>query len=312
MPAEKPRRDLYEILGVPKTASADEIKRAFKKLARKYHPDVNPDDKAAEERFKEISFAAEMLGDAEKRKRYDEFGHDGLAQGFDPEQARAWQRWSESARHSPFRGQRAGAPDLEDLFGEMFGGARRSGPRRGRDIESELEVDLLDAALGRELRIGLPGRGEVTVRIPRGAEDGARVRLPGLGEHGPAGGEDGDLYLTLHVREHPVLSRDGADLEMELPVSIPELVRGAEIEVPTPDGVTTTVKVPAGSPGGRRLRLRGKGGYARGSGQRGDLYLRLQAVLPAADGAALGPVADQLEPLYAGQDLRAELRRSLR
>jgi curved DNA-binding protein len=311
MPPDK-QRDLYAILGVPKTATADEIKRAFKKLARKYHPDVNPDDKAAEERFKEISFAAEMLGDPEKRKRYDEFGHEGLAQGFDPEQARAWQRWSEGARRSPFHEQRASGPDMEDLLGQLFGerGPRRSGPRRGRDIESELAVDLLDAALGRELRIGLPERGEVTVRIPRGAEDGDRVRLPGLGERGPAGGENGDLYLTLHVREHPVLRRDGADLELDLPASIPELVRGAEVEVPTPDGVAT-VKIPPGSPGGRRLRLRGKGGYARGNAQRGDLYLRLQPVLPARGSAELGSIADQLEPLYAGQDLRAELRRSL-
>jgi curved DNA-binding protein len=314
MAAEKPKRDLYEILGVAKTATPDQIKRAFKKLARKYHPDVNPDDKAAEERFKEISFAAEMLGDPEKRKRYDEFGHEGLAQGFDPDQARAWQRWSEGARRSPFHEQQGGGVDLDDLLGQLFGergAGRRSGPRRGRDIESELTVDLLDAALGRELRIGLPERGDVTVRIPRGAQDGDRVRLPGLGERGPTGGEDGDLYLTLHVREHPVLSRRGADLELDLPVSIPELVRGAEVDVPTPDGVAS-VKIPPGSPGGRRLRLRGKGGYARGSSQRGDLYLRLQPVLPVGSAAELAPIADQLEALYAGQDLRAELRRSLK
>jgi curved DNA-binding protein len=312
MAAEKKQRDLYEVLGVARSASADEIKRAFKKLARKHHPDVNPDDKAAEERFKELSFAADVLGDPEKRRRYDEFGHEGLAQGFDPEQARAWKRWSEGARHRPSGGA-PGGPDLDDLLGELFGErgrGRRSGPRRGRDIESELTIDLLDAALGRELRIGLPERGEVSVRIPRGAQDGDRVRLPGLGERGPAGGEDGDLYLTLHVREHAVLVRRGADLELELPVSIPELVRGAEVEVPTPDGVAA-VKIPAGSPSGRRLRLRGKGGYARGSAQRGDLYLRLQAVLPARGGAELESAAAQLEPLYSGQDLRAELRRSL-
>jgi curved DNA-binding protein len=311
--AAQEKRDLYQVLGVQKAASAEEIKRAFKKLARKYHPDVNPDDKAAEERFKEISFAADVLGDPEKRKRYDEFGHDGLAQGFDPEQARAWRRYAESARHRPSGGG-GSPPDLEDLFGELFGermSRRQSGPRRGRDIESELTVDLLDAALGRELRIGLPGRGEVSVRIPRGAEDGDRVRLPGLGELGPTGGESGDLYLTLHVREHPLLERRGADLELELPVSIPELVRGAEVEVPIPDGGVAAVKIPAGSPSGRKLRLRGKGGYTRGSAQRGDLYLRLQAVLPERGAAELEPIAEQLEPLYAGADLRSALRRGL-
>jgi len=314
--AKDPQPDLYQLLGVPKTASADEIKRAFKKLARKYHPDVNPDDKAAEERFKEISFAAEVLGDPEKRKRYDEFGHEGLAQGFDPEQARAWRRYSQSARHRPFGsgGAGSGSPDLDDLFGQLFGehgAGRRSGPRRGRDIESELSVELLDAALGRELRIALPGRGDVTVRIPRGAQDGDRVRLPGLGERGPAGGESGDLYLTLHVRAHALLERRGADLELELPVSIPELVRGAEVEVPTPDGVAA-VKIPPGSPSGRKLRLRGKGGFARGRSQRGDLYLRLQAVLPERSPAELEPIAEQLEGMYEGKDLRAELRRGLR
>jgi curved DNA-binding protein len=312
--ATEDKRDLYQVLGVQKTAGAEEIKRAFKKLARKYHPDVNPDDRTAEERFKEISFAADVLGDPEKRKRYDEFGHEGLAQGFDPEQARAWKNYAQSARHRPFGGAGGGAtPDLDDLFGELFGerGPRwRSAPRRGRDIESELTVDLLDAALGRELRIGLPGRGDVSVRIPRGADDGDRVRLPGLGELGPTGGEPGDLYLTLHVREHPLLERRGADLELELPVSIPELVRGAEVEVPTPDGVAA-VKIPPGSPSGRKLRLRGKGGYARGSAARGDLYLRLQAVLPERSPAELEPIAQQLEPLYAGADLRSALRNGL-
>jgi curved DNA-binding protein len=307
MATEPRKRDLYEILGVARDATSEQIRRAFKKLARKYHPDVNPDDKAAEERFKEISFAAEVLGDPEKRRRYDEFGYDGLAQGFDPEQARAWQRWSQGARQSPFREQWSSGANLDDLLGQFFG---RATHLRGRDVESELAVELLDAALGRELRIRLPERGEVTVRIPRGARDGDRVRLPGLGERGPAGGENGDLYLTLHVREHPRWMRRGADLELEVPVSIPELVRGAEIEVPTPDGVAA-VKIPPGSRSGRRLRLRGKGGYARGQSQRGDLYLRLVLVLPARSAADLERLAEHTEELYGGQDLRAELRREV-
>src|SRR3972149_4545971 len=159
--SQSDKRDLYEILGVPRRARGEEIKRAFKKLARKYHPDVNPDDKAAEERFKEISFAAEVLGDPEKRRRYDEFGYDSLAHGFDPEQARAWQRWSQGAQHSPFREQRTSPEDLDEMLSRFFGA--RPLRRRGRDVESMLAIDLLDAALGRELRIHLPERGEVAV-----------------------------------------------------------------------------------------------------------------------------------------------------
>lgn len=306
--------DLYAALGVARTASEDEIRKSYRRLARQYHPDVNPNDKSAEDRFKEISYAYDVLSDAEKRARYDEFGAASLQQGFDPEQARAYQRWSAGARRSPDHQEPGEEIDLEELFGRLggrpggggFGGlggfARRR--RRGRDAQAEVTVDFLDAVLGRELRLEVPGRGALRVRIPAGAADGTRVRLAGQGEPGAADTPPGDLYLTLRVRPHPFFRREGDDLSLELPVTVPELVLGAAIEVPTPDGVAT-VRVPPHSRPGQRLRLRGKGAARRGSTERGDLYLRLVVELPEGRDAELEELAKGMEPLYAGRDPRA-------
>lgn len=307
--------DLYRALGVAREASEDEIRKAYRRLARQHHPDVNPDDPKAEERFKEISFAYDVLSDPEKRARYDEFGAQGLQPGFDPEQARAWRRWSEGARRSPeheafaFGGEEV---DLDELFGRLgglggLGGQWRRGPRRGRDAHAEVTVDLLDAVLGREVRLEVPGRGTLRVRIPAGAGDGTRVRLASQGEPGAAGAPPGDLYLTLRVRPHPFFRREGDDLTLDLPVTLPELVLGASIEVPTPDGLAT-VRVPPHSRPGQRLRLRGKGAARRGSAERGDLYLRLAVDLPEGRDAELEELAKRLEPLYAGRDPRAGLK----
>jgi curved DNA-binding protein len=304
--------DLYGLLGVSKTATADDIRKAYRKLARQHHPDVNPNDPRAEERFKEISFAYDALSDPEKRRRYDEFGMAGLQPGFDPEQARAWQRWSRGARRSPFRESMRADIDLEDLLAGLGGfghrgGAWRDVPLRGRDAESEVVVEFLDAALAREVRVELAGRGALRVQIPRGATDGTRVRLAGQGEPGVGGGPPGDLYLTLRVRPHPLFTRSGDDLHLDCPVTLPELIRGASIEVPTPDG-PVTVKVPARARAGQRLRLRGKGAARRSSPRRGDLYVRLVPELPEGDDPRLDEIADRLDPLYAGRDVRARLR----
>ena len=228
-----PEKDLYRVLNVGRDASEDELRRSYRKLAREYHPDVNPDDPAAEERFKEVSFAYEVLSDSEKRRTYDEFGHDGLAQGFDPEQARAYKQWSSGSGGSPFGG--FGDLHFEDLFEGLFGG-RPTGPRRGRDLESEVGVDFLDAVMGREIRVDLRQRGTLRVRIPAGSENGARIRLAGKGEPSNSGGPPGDLFLKLHVRSHPFFTRDEGDLFVDLPVTLPELVKGTDVDVPTPEG----------------------------------------------------------------------------
>lgn len=305
-------QDLYAALGVDRKAGEDEIRTSYRRLARQYHPDVNPNDPKAEDRFKEISFAYDVLSDPEKRARYDEFGSQGLQPGFDPEQARAYQRWSEGARRSPSHETFGEEIDLDELLGRMgglggLGREWRRAPRRGRDAHAEVAVDFLDAVLGREVRLDVPGRGTLRVRIPAGAEDGTRVRLASQGEPGAEGAPPGDLYLTLRVRSHPFFRREGDDLALDLPVTVPELVLGAAIEVPTPDGVAT-VRVPPHSRPGQRLRLRGKGAGRRGTAERGDLYLRLAADLPEGRDTELEDVAKRMEPLYEGRDPRAALK----
>ena len=300
-----PEKDLYRELGVSRDASEDEIRRSYRKLARTYHPDVNPDDPGAEERFKEVSFAYEVLSDPEKRKIYDEFGHEGLAAGFSPEQARAYRDWSRGAGRGPFDAE--SGFHFEDLFEGLFGGRVRRGPQRGPDAQAEVSVDFLDAVMGREVRVKVPERGTLRVRIPAGAEDGTRVRLAGQGRRGPGNSPPGDLYLVVRVRPHPFFTRDEADLFVDVPVTVPELILGTTVDVPTPDG-SVSMKLPPRSPNGRKLRLRGQGGALRGSEDRGDLYVRLVAVLPDTPDEKLGDLARELEPLYGEQDIRARLK----
>jgi curved DNA-binding protein len=303
-------KDLYALLGVARTATEDEIRKAYRKLARKFHPDVNPNDKKAEDRFKEISLAYEVLSDKEKRARFDEFGADSLAQGFDPEQAREYARWSRGARRSPFRESSESDVDvdIEDLLGGLFGNARRErGPARGRDAEGEIEVDFLDAVRGGEVRVQFAGRGTLRVKVPPGTDTGTRIRLAGQGDAGVLGGPPGDLFLTLRVRPHRFFERKGSDLNLDLPVTLPELVLGASIEVPTPDG-PVTMKVPAKSASGRVLRVRGKGVPKLGGSERGDLYVKLVVELPDPADPRLESIAKEMEPLYAERDVRARLK----
>ncbi|NRA01541.1 MAG: DnaJ domain-containing protein [Myxococcales bacterium] len=308
-------KDLYGILGVARGASEDEIRSAYRKLARQHHPDVNPNDPKAEERFKEVAFANDILQDPEKRRRYDEFGSGGLAEGFDPDQARAYSRWSRGAQRSPYHESFTSQMDLDDLLSGLFGGRAgpgARGPARGRDASGEIPVDFLDAVLGNEVRVQFEGKGALRIRIPPGTESGTKIRLAGQGEPGVDGAPPGDLYLTLRVRPHPFLTREGPDLFVDLPVTLPELVLGASVEVPTPDG-PVQLKIPPRSPNGRKLRLRGKGA-AQPGGERGDLYLKLALALPSElddeARAKLEELAREIEPLYAEQNLRAHLENS--
>lgn len=309
-----PDPDFYATLGVSRTATEEEIRKAYRKLARKHHPDVNPNDRKAEEKFKEISFAYEVLSDKDKRARYDEFGVQGLAEGFDPAQAREYARWSQGARRSPsYESFTSGGDiDLEDLLGGLFGGGgrRARGPMRGRDASGEIEVEFLDAVRGGEVRVQVAERGTLRIKIPPGSETGTKIRLAGQGDSGDSGAPAGDLYLTLKVRPHPYFRREGVDLHLDLPVTLPELVRGASVEVPTADG-TVTMKIPPQSQSGRVLRLRGKGAAKLGSAERGDLYVKLLAELPDPADPRLEAIAKELDPLYQGRDVRARLRRTL-
>ena len=324
-------RDLYAVLGVERSASADEIKQAYRKLALEHHPDVNPGDAEAEERFKEISSAKEVLLSPEKRKLYDEFGVDGLAAGFDPSDARAYQEWARRAKHSPGYetfggGGGSGDQGIEDILSQLFG--NRAGPGagdgfggaggfhfsgrpstfRGADLETELEVDFIDAILGHEVPMRIDGREPLRVTLPRGARAGTRIRLKGQGQPAGSGAESGDLYVRLKVRPHPFFRREGDDLHLDVPVTVPELILGAEVQIPTADGMTK-VKIPPGSANGRTLRLPGRGvskiaSNGGGAANRGHLFLHLQAVLPTEADSEIEEIARKLENFYAEKDPR--------
>jgi curved DNA-binding protein len=305
-------RDLYARLDIPRSATDQEIRKAYRKLARKYHPDVNPNDPTAEERFKDASYAYEVLSDPAKRKLYDEFGEQGLAGGFDPQRARQYEQWRQQTEQSPFYESSSFRMDgdLEELLKNMFGGGQAArGPRRGADRSAEIAVELLDAIRGNEVRVAIPGEGALRVRIPAGASDGTKIRLAGKGSPSPNGGPPGDLYLTVSIRPHPVFTREGDDLRLELPVTVAEAVRGASIEVPTPAG-NVTLKVPPRSRNGQRLRLRGKGVTPMGSQQAGDLYVTLRVELPDAGDGRLDQLVEELDSFYTDRDIRKSLRES--
>jgi curved DNA-binding protein len=292
----------YKILGVAKGATEGEIRSAYRKLAREYHPDVNPGDRKAEERFKEIAGAYEVLSDASKRKAYDEFGEDSLRGGFDPEQARAYNQWKDRRERSgrPFHNEYV---DLEDLFGGAFGG-RAYASARGADIHAVAELELAQVVNGTEVSIQLPGSSKPTrVRIPAGAETGSTIRLKGRGGPGLGEGPSGDLVIETRVKPHPRVRRNGLDLTMRVPVTLSEAYSGASIEVPTFSG-KVKVTVPAGSQSGTKLRLRNKG-IARKE-KKGDFYVELELRLPRDENEELKEALRKSEALYA-EPVRAGL-----
>lgn len=286
--------DFYAVLGVPKNADADAIKKAYRRLARDLHPDKNPGDKKAEARFKAVNRAYETLHDPKKRALYDEFGEEALREGFDAEKARAYRAWQSQAGNGFRGGVGGGRVNLEDLFGgaagqgvgfdafdlgDLFGRARRRGPVKGRDLEQEMTVDFETAVRGTTVQLRRPDSTEtVTVRIPPGADEGSRVRIPGQGAPSPSGGPPGDLVLVIHVRPHPLFKREGDDLTIDVPINVSEAVKGAKVKVPTFEG-TISVKVPPGTQSGTMLRVRGKG-VARKGRPKGDLYVRFMVHVP--------------------------------
>ncbi|HSM92497.1 MAG TPA: J domain-containing protein [Anaeromyxobacteraceae bacterium] len=311
------QRDLYDVLGVARTASADEIKRAYRRLAKKYHPDVNPGDKAAEERFKEVTAASEVLSDPKKRKLYDEFGPDSLRSGFDERRAEEYRRYRSQGvppggmpfDFGDFRtvDVGGGAFDFSSIFGEIFGqAARRRGQpfaENGADAEVEVEVALREAVLGGERDVRVGGR-TLRVKVPAGVGDGSQIRLAGQGGPGQHGGRPGDLFLRVRLAEHPLLRRDGRDLSIDLPITIPEAVEGAEVTLPTFEG-PVRFRVPPASQSGKRIRLKGKGLPDLRGGARGDLYAVVRIVLPEPS-EKLAKAARALEPLYK-EDPRAAI-----
>jgi curved DNA-binding protein len=292
---------LYEVLGVPKDAKPDAIRGAYRKLARKHHPDVNPGDKKAEERFKKIATAYEVLSDEKRRAAYDEFGEESLQGGFDADKAREyakWQRVRQQQRSAPFEGG-----PVEFDFAELFGGARR-GPRRGRELHATVEMELRDALAGAEVSLEIPEQGTVRVRIPPGADNGSTIRIPGKGSPGAGGGPPGDLVIEIAVRPHPHLRREGLDLHLVLPVTLDEAYNGASIDVPTFEG-TVVLKVPPRSQRGAKLRLRGKGVTRKEA--RGDLIVELDVRMPDKADPALADALRASSTAYSAP-VRQELK----
>jgi curved DNA-binding protein len=266
--------DYYEVLGVPRDADPDTIRRAYRKLARKYHPDLNSNGDA-EERFKELGEAYEVLSDADKRARYDRLG----ASWREAEREASDESFEDFFAHQGF-GEGAHVEFGDDLFEALFGrpSGRAGGPLRGPDREALLELSLEDALAGGRRRLTLDGR-EVNVNFPASVRDGQLIRLAGQGGVGRDGGPPGDLFLRVVLRPHPRFRRRGDDdLDVDLPITPSEAALGATVAVETPTG-TARVRVPAGSSSGRRLRLRGRGVPSRGGG-RGDLHAIVKIVVP--------------------------------
>jgi curved DNA-binding protein len=321
-------KDYYQTLGVPKNASEKQIKQAYRKLARKYHPDINPGDRGAETRFKEINEAYEVLSDSEKRRKYDQLGAN-------------WKQYERVAREYPggspgfegFRvefggqgGERFGGfsdffktffgagLDLDEILGGAKSGGFRGGgfgrgggfsspPARGRDVSAPIEVTLEDAYHGSPKRLSLQSgpvaeTRDIEVKIPRGVRDGSRIRIAGKGEPSPTGAS-GDLYLEVKIRPHRLFRREGDDLYVDVPITVTEAALGAEIEVPTFTG-KARIRVPAGSQNGRLMRLRGKGMPRLKGKDYGDLLVKLAIVTPTELGEREREILKELGALQKG------------
>jgi len=290
-------RDLYKILEVSRDASPDEIKKSYRRLAKKLHPDRNPDDKEAEERFKDVSGAYAVLSDGEKRKLYDQFGEMGLREGFDPEAYQAATQGAGGFGGFDFgdifggaaRGRGGGGRqghvefNFEDLFGGRGPGrgAYVRAPQKGADLHSEVTIDFRESVLGCQRELSLrssEGERTLKVRIPARVRNGGKIRIRGQGGLGVQGGPPGDLVLVVKVRKHPYFSIRGKQLHVRVPVTPLEAYSGAKVSVPTPEG-SVQLSIPAGSQSGSKLRLRGKGIQQKDK-PKGDLIAHLEIVVP--------------------------------
>ena len=307
-------KDLYQILGVAENADDAKIKNAYRKLAKELHPDATGGDKKKTERFKDVNAAYTVLGDKAKRAEYDRLKHapirpDGMPEGFDPETfSRTFGGGRPGQGGFDFSG---GFGDINDLFASLFrdqrgGGGGRHGVRtaRGSDMVGALEITLAEAALGTRRSIQTGSGRSVEVQIKPGVESGGRLRIPGRGAPAAGRGQPGDLFLDITVRPDPILRRSDSDIEMDLPLTVAEAILGAKVDVPTVDG-PVSLKIPAGTSSGARIRLRGRG-VKHPDGTRGDHYCRVLVMVPkvADDDAETRQLVEQLAKRTADKPVR--------
>ncbi len=306
-------KDYYDILGVKKTTTEDELKKAYRTLAKKYHPDKNKGNKEAENKFKEISEAYAVLSDKEKREQYDRLGSEAFGAG--GQNPFAGFDFSEFMGSGGARGRRGSTRsrtvDFTDLFGDLFGGGGGRGfepqAQRGSDVEAEVTIDFRDAILGTTIELRSSDGRTTKVKIPEGVADSQRLRTRGKGMPVAMGGPAGDLQLLVHVRPHPFFERRGDDIYIELPITIGEAVKGGEIEVPTIHG-PVRARIPKGTQGGQTFRLSGKGVKRKNSS--GDHYYKVQIAVPRDLPADALPAVEQIESNYR-ENPRANLRTTL-
>jgi len=294
----------YQTLEVSKTATADEIKKAYRRLSRKYHPDMNPDDKQSEAKFKEIQQAFDILGDEEKRRQYDQFGEAFGRRGPQGD-AQTWTSGQPGFDFQDLFGKQfgGGQVDLGDLFGGAFGGGGggrsrgRSRAERGRDLEIDISIPFQLAVMGGEYPLSLQHEGKterIMVKVPPGVDSGSRIRLAGQGEAGTQGGAAGDLHLKVQVIPHPYFRREGSNLFLDLPLSIEEAILGTQVEVPTLAEGMVSLKVPAGTSSGAKLRLKGKGILDRKTKEQGDQFVVVKIAVPKEISTEARAMVEQL------------------
>jgi len=285
-------KDFYKVLGVAKDVSEAELKKTYRKLARKYHPDSNPGDARAEAKFKEITEANSVLSDPEQRKEYDQFRAMGGG-----------------ARFTAPGGQGQSSAGFEDVFANLFGGRGGfggfSGPMPGSDLSAATTIPFIDSINGTTIRLNYEGMAPINAKIPAGVSDGQKIKLRGKGQPSPNGGPNGDLIITVSVKPHPVFSRDGINLRLSVPVTFAEAVLGATITVPTLGGDPVKLKVAPNTPNGRALRVKGKGvPTAKGTG---DLLATVEVLVPTHISDAAAKALQEFDDLLQGQDPRADL-----
>ncbi len=333
-------KDFYQLLGVSKEASASEIKKAYRKLAKTLHPDRNAGDSAKELRFKEVGEAYSVLSDPEQRKQYDairsmtqggaRFTSGGRGAG--PAGAGGFEdvfstmfgggggagprvRFTTGGPGAPGGAGGPGGQSMEDLLAGMFGGAGGSayggygaprGPQRGADVEATTRLGFRQAVSGETVQLRTAEGRVITVRVPAGVKDGQRIRLPGKGEPGDHGAPAGDMIVIVHVEPHPVFGRDGDNLTVSVPVTFAEAALGSTVEVPTLDGARVKVKLPAGTPTGRVLRVKGRGVERKGH-PRGDLMAKVEVAVPQRLSDSAREAVEAFQAATASEDPRGEL-----